>query len=102
MKKNAQRPAVEALSLDGELNIYRANDVKAALVAALEAPEPITIDVSKVTEIDSAGIQLLLAAKKGALAKEKTLRFVNHSPALVGAMKLLNVCALLDGNGAST
>ena len=80
----------QVLRIDGELTIYRAQELKQALLAD---PAPVEIDLSGVTEIDTAGLQLLILAKKTALAKQRTLRLVAHSPAVIEVIELLNLAA---------
>jgi len=53
--------------LSGEFTIYRAAEIRAELVAALATCEQgLEIDLAAVTEIDSAGVQLLIAASSTA------------------------------------
>lgn len=85
--------APAALRLEGELTIFRAMELKPML---LTEPLPPEIDLAGVTEIDTAGVQLLLLAKKTAQAQQRELRLVNHSPAVLEVFELLNVAALFD------
>ena len=94
MKKNTKRAAAAAASsYSGEANIYRASEFKQNLLNALASPHSIEVDLSGITEIDSSGIQILLAAKKSAVSKNKELRYVGHSPAVVEAALLLGLGA---------
>ena len=45
------------------------------------------------TEIDTAGVQLLMLAKQEALRQQRELRLVGHSPAVLEVFELLNVAA---------
>lgn len=85
-QKPTRDPSV--LRIQGELTIFRAMELKAALLAE---PMPLEIDLSGVTEFDSAGVQLLLLAKKTALAQQHELRLVSHSPAVLEVFELLNL-----------
>ncbi len=76
------------LRIEGELTIFRALELKPGLVAN---PALIEIDLSGVTEIDSAGVQLLMLAKNTAMAQQRELRLVSHSPAVIEVFELLNV-----------
>lgn len=50
--------------LAGELDLYNANDVRAALLAACaEAPERLIVDVAGVTFIDSTALGVLIEAR---------------------------------------
>jgi len=81
------------LRIEGELTIFRALELKDAL---LSEPMPLEIDLSGVTELDSAGVQLLLLAKKTAQAAQRELRLVAHSPAVIEVFELLNLAALFN------
>lgn len=61
--------AGQTLSIAGELQVQYLDSLKGSLDQASAVPGPLTVDVSGVTEIDLAGLQLLLAflrARKGA------------------------------------
>lgn len=82
--------ASAALRIEGELTIFRAMELKPVLLAE---PLPQEIDLAGVTEIDTAGVQLLMLAKRSALAQQRELRLVGHSPAVIEVFELLNVAA---------
>ncbi|HSW03992.1 STAS domain-containing protein [Aquabacterium sp.] len=78
-----QRGALHCLRLEGELCIVDSAPAKAALLQALDAAAELDIDLAGVSAIDTAGLQLLIAAKRAAGTAGKTLRLVGHSaPAL--------------------
>ena len=81
------------LRIEGELTIFRAIELKQALLAD---PAPLEIDLSGVTEIDTAGVQLLMMAKKAAQRAKRELRLVGHSPVVLEVFELLNVAAYFD------
>lgn len=78
------------LHIEGELTIFRAMELKPIMLAT---PPPADIDLSGVTELDTAGVQLLMLAKKTALAEARTLRLVGHSAAVMEVFEMLNVAA---------
>lgn len=78
----------QVLRIAGELTIYRAAEWKAAI---LGNPPPREVDLSGVTEMDTAGLQLLMLAKKTALAAQREMRLVAHSPAVMEVFELLGV-----------
>ena len=90
-KRNSSTATPYVLRIDGEMTIYRAAELKEALLMPLEHPAGIEIDLSGVTEIDSAGIQLLLLAKRSSNANQRTLRLIAHSPAVIDAFELFNL-----------
>lgn len=79
------------LILAGELTIFTAQAGKEQLSAALAPGEAVEVDLSALTEIDSAGLQLLVAAKREAAVRNQTLYFTGHSAAVVD---LLDLCDL--------
>ena len=81
------------LKITGEFTIFRATELKQALLCE---PPPVEIDLSGVTEIDTAGVQLLMLAKKEALAAQRELHLVAHSPAVIEVFDLLNVGEYFD------
>jgi anti-anti-sigma factor len=85
-----QDPAV--LRIEGELTIFRATELKPVLLA----PTLREVDLSRVTELDTAGVQLLMLAKKTAQAAQRELRLVALSPAVIEVFDLLNVAAYFD------
>ncbi|HRP95051.1 MAG TPA: STAS domain-containing protein [Rhodocyclaceae bacterium] len=81
--------AMQAL-LDGELSIYTV----AALKGDIEAlgPGPIDIDLSGVTDVDTAGLQWMLMAKRLA---GRSVRFVHHSAAVLQMLDHANLAGPL-------
>jgi ABC-type transporter Mla MlaB component len=83
------------LALEGPLTIYEAREAKARLIGALERAASLDIDLAMVTEIDTAGVQLLVLAKTEAVAAGRSARLVNHSPAVLDAIDLYRLGAFL-------
>lgn len=81
------------LRLDGEMSIYTAGETKLRLMEALGRSKVLEIDLSGVTEVDTAGLQLLILAKQEAARQGKTLRYVDHSPALLATLDLCQLTA---------
>lgn len=82
------------IELAGELGISAAAAVREQLLAALgDHATEIEVDLARVTEIDSAGVQLMVAAKQEAAARGKTLHFSAHSAAVVEVLDLLDLIA---------
>lgn len=81
------------LRIEGEFSIYRAVELKQTLFTE---PLPVEIDLSAVTEIDTVGVQLLILAKKTALAQNRELRLVAHSPSVTEVFELLDLAAYFD------
>jgi anti-sigma B factor antagonist len=82
------------LRIDGELTIYRAAELCDALktaLAGLPDGHDLEVDLLEVTEMDSAGVQLLVAAKKTARASGRELRVTGRSPAVEEVLETLRL-----------
>lgn len=82
---------VARIAIKGELTIFTAATLRQELLDALESAKEVDVDLSAVSEMDSAGMQLMVAAKREAAVRHKTLRFTDHSPAV---FDLLELCHL--------
>jgi anti-anti-sigma factor len=74
--------------IEGELTIFRAMELKPLILATPAVDE---IDLSGVTELDCAGVQLLMMAKKAAVAQQRDIMLSGHSAAVIEVFDLLNV-----------
>lgn len=75
--------------LDDELTIYTANHFRELLSEQLPGMTHISVNLSKVTEMDSAGLQLLIAIKN--LSTKYEVKFLEHSSAVT---EVLSICGL--------
>ena len=85
------RRAHAAMKMAGAMTIYQAGAQKEILLSALGKAQDLEIDLSRVTEMDSAGIQLLLLLKREATAVGKAVRLTAHSPATLAVLDLYNL-----------
>jgi anti-anti-sigma factor len=78
--------------LSGEMNIYAAPLLKNELLAALRANlGDAAIDLAQVTEMDTAGLQMIMLARRLSLACGSELRLLNPSEP---AREVLELCGL--------
>lgn len=86
-------PAAAALTISGEFTVFTAREIKQRLLDLIRQTETtdIEIDLSSVTEIDSAGLQLMVMAKIEGLCRDKTVRFCRHSDPV---LDLIDTCGL--------
>lgn len=75
----------------GEMTIYHATEMKGELLPCFDNCSELEIDLSEVSEIDTAGFQLLLLAKRAATSTGKSLHLVAHSPAILELLELLDM-----------
>jgi anti-anti-sigma factor len=91
------------LRLQGELTIYAAQETRLLLLESLaaladaDAQETLEVDVSDVTETDTAGIQILMAARLQARAMGKDVRLAGRNTAVNEVIGLLGLSAWFDG-----
>lgn len=79
------------IRLAGELCILHAAELKPRLLEYLEPERALEVDLAGVDEVDTAGVQLLLFAKREALTTNCLLSFVNHSQAMLDIIDLFNL-----------
>jgi len=85
--------AVSQFAIEGEFTIYRAADLKTELLDALRKTQVLEVNLAGVTELDTAGLQVLMLAKQTAQADKRELRLVAHSPAVVEIFQMLDLGA---------
>jgi len=83
------------LKLVGELTIYTATEARRTLWEALERDRPGDVDLGEVRELDTAGAQLLVWLKQEARTARRPLAYLNHNPAVVEVLDLLNLAGTL-------
>ena len=85
------KSGVERIALAGELCIFHAEELKPKLLQLLKPDAVCETDLSKVTEIDCAGVQLLILAKREAASLGCELSFVSHGEPVLAVIELLNL-----------
>ena len=88
-KKKSDPPLVIA----EDMTIYNAEAQKQRLLDALLATERLEIDLSAVSEIDTAGFQLLVLVKREARRVDKEALIVAHSEAVREVLDSYNMAA---------
>jgi anti-sigma B factor antagonist len=71
-----------------EMTIYDAAEMKPQLMKQLERAAELEVDLSGVSEFDSAGLQLLILLKREATRHGKVLRLLAHSLAVLEVLTL--------------
>ena len=84
---------VERLVLDNELTIYHALALKQQLMQALERCQMLELDLSHVSDMDTAGLQLLLLTKREAARTHKRLALVAHNPVVRQTLDFCNLAS---------
>jgi anti-sigma B factor antagonist len=91
--REEKKNGVSLLHIEGDMTIYTAAELKAELMKRLEKPVELEINLSAVSEMDSAGLQLLLLAKREALRHGTPLRLSWHSRAVLDVLDMCNLTA---------
>ncbi|TAN66793.1 MAG: anti-sigma factor antagonist [Methylobacter sp.] len=80
------------VSIKDDMTIYNAASLKETLLGYCQpGTHELQLDLSAVTEIDSAGLQLLLLLKTEAQQRGFTLRLLRHSEAVIEVFELLKL-----------
>ena len=85
----------QLLSLAEDLTIYHALEQKNILLDALSTTDDLELDLLKVSEIDTAGLQLLILLKKEAQRTGKKVSIVAHSQAVRSVIDFCNLATEL-------
>lgn len=78
-------------TLEGELTIYEAAELKEAFEKKFDKCKAITVDLSNVSEMDTACFQVLLAVKRECVEQQKEFTMNSHSPAVLDVLELFNM-----------
>lgn len=82
--------------LTGEFNIYNAAAVTPKLLSTLSKHKAAPLDLSGVTEFDTAGLQMLLAARRFCGAQGRSLSLVEPSPVVQDVLQLCRISFALE------
>ncbi|AHC36947.1 sulfate transporter [Pseudomonas fluorescens] len=74
--------------IDGELTIYTVAELAGALLPQLGATPRMALDLSQVTELDGAGLQLLAVIQREAGIAGTALSVIGQSQAVTQALQL--------------
>ena len=74
------RDGAMVVRIAGKATVHSADEMKAALIEALSATGEVMLELSGVTEVDAAFIQLLCAAQKSAAAANKVFHLGGGVP----------------------
>jgi len=93
MSSTAESIENQRLAIEGELSIYTAGEWKKRLDDLIGQGGSLELDLGAVQELDTAGLQLLIMAKKEAAARSQQLLLSNHSQAVLEVFELCGVAA---------
>lgn len=82
---------VSRLTIEDDLTIYNAVDMKQRLLEAVRGPHALDLDLSGVGDIDTAGVQILVLAKRESQRLGHPMRIVSHSQAVRAVLEAYNM-----------
>jgi anti-anti-sigma regulatory factor len=88
--------------LGASCTIHEAPALRSHLIAQASHPGPYELDGSAVQQIDTAGVQLVVAFALDCLEKGVHYTWTGRSPVLDEAIRTLGVGALLESPGSAT
>ena len=91
IKVKKKKTGLCEVDLDGELTIYEAAALKDELFKKIEKCKGVSINLSNVSELDTACFQILIAAKSECDKKEIEFMMNSHSPSGLEVMELYNM-----------
>lgn len=68
------------LHMEGDLTVKQADDIKSALMRALDSVDMVIVDIKESSEIDLACLQLLCSVHRTATAMGKKIALSEHCP----------------------
>ena len=91
MFRSEQAVNKNTIYLEGEITIYQVAELKQQIFAVINDTQELEINLAQVTEIDSAGIQLLMFIKKQRLIFGKPLALTEHSKVVLDLFELMDL-----------
>jgi ABC-type transporter Mla MlaB component len=75
--------------------VSEATSLKESLAALLEEPQPVTLDITALQRIDTAGLQVITAFVRERGANGRAVEWQGSAPALATAVQLLGLTSVL-------
>jgi anti-sigma B factor antagonist len=91
--KRRGKHKVRKVAISGAMTIYAAAAAKDTLLDALNGAGELEVDLSGVTEMDTAGVQLLALLKREAASSGKRVALCGHSPAVLEVLDCYRLAA---------
>jgi len=91
-----KRGGVCHITIEGDMTIYTAAEMKQELLSATDKCKRIEMDLSGISELDSAGFQLLLQLKRMGKSDDIEVLLESHSPAVLDVLNLYGMDQYFD------
>ena len=82
--------------IEGDMTIYNAAALKEKLMPVLGDARDLDINLTDVTEIDTAGVQLLMLMKKERAAHGHALSLTDHSSAVLDVFEMMDLVSYFN------
>jgi anti-sigma B factor antagonist len=82
--------------IQDEMTIYNVLEHKDKLYPYLKNEHGLQVDLSNVSEIDSAGMQLLIFLKYQSDIEKKEITFIEHSESVMEVINIFNFSSFFD------
>lgn len=92
--KPVKKPS-NTLSLAAECMVSDATSLKECLAGLLEEPLPVTLDITALQRIDTAGLQVITAFVRERAGHGRSVEWQGSAPVLAAAAQLLGLTSLL-------
>jgi anti-anti-sigma factor len=91
-----RRPKVGSLAVVGEMTIQTAAERKTELLALLESAAEVEVVLTDVTELDTAGLQVLMMVRREAAQLGKSLRLVSPNKVVTDVLEIAHLTTDLE------
>ena len=92
--KSVEKPST-TLALAAECMVSDAGSLKETLAALLDEPLPVTLDITALQRVDTAGLQVITAFIRERAGHGRAVEWQGTAPALATAARLLGLTSLL-------
>ncbi|MEW6765124.1 MAG: STAS domain-containing protein [Pseudomonadota bacterium] len=79
------------VEIAGELTIYNVAEIRQGLLGALQGCDETEVSLAGVSELDTAGLQLLIQLKREAKARGRAIPFADHSRVVLDVLERLGL-----------
>jgi ABC-type transporter Mla MlaB component len=90
-----KQPASSTLALAAECTVSDASSLKERLASLIDQPQAVTLDITALQRIDTAGMQVITAFVRERADHGRPVEWQGTAPVLVTAARLLGLTSLL-------
>jgi len=83
--------AETTINISGDMTIYEAGEVRDLFSNALAEKKNINVNLTNVSEIDSSGLQLMVALKNDASENDLSVQYSSHSQSVIDLLDLFDM-----------